>query len=75
MNIGIIGSGNVGGALGTRWAQKGHQVAFGSRDPQGNDIKQLVADAGKNARAATLAEAASSDALLLACRGRRLKTF
>jgi 8-hydroxy-5-deazaflavin:NADPH oxidoreductase len=66
MNIGIIGSGNVGGALGTRWAQKGHQVVFGSRDPQGNDIIQLVAGAGQNARAATLAEAASSDVLLLA---------
>ena len=66
MNIGIIGSGNVGGALGTRWAQKGHQVVFGSRDPQGNDMKQLVAGAGKNARAVTLAEAATSDVLLLA---------
>lgn len=66
MNIGIIGSGNVGGALGTRWAQKGHQVVFGSRDPQGNEIKQLVASAGKSARAATLAEAATSDVLLLA---------
>ena len=66
MNIGIIGSGNVGGALGTRWAQKGHRVVFGSRDPQGNDMKQLVAGAGQNARAATLAEAAASDLLLLA---------
>jgi phosphoglycerate dehydrogenase-like enzyme len=26
MNIGIIGAGNVGGALGTSWAQAGHQV-------------------------------------------------
>ena len=30
MNIGIIGSSNVGGALGTRWAKGGHQVIFGS---------------------------------------------
>jgi predicted dinucleotide-binding enzyme len=34
MNIGIIGCGNMGGALGTRWARAGHTVLFGSRDPE-----------------------------------------
>ena len=67
MTIGVIGSGNVGGALGTRCAAKGHQVVFGSRDPQAADMKQLVATAGKTARAATLQEAArNGDVLLLA---------
>ncbi|HTS48309.1 MAG TPA: NADPH-dependent F420 reductase [Bryobacteraceae bacterium] len=66
MNIGIIGSGNVGGTLGTRWARNGHQVVFGSRNPQEADVKQLVAGAGKTARAATLAEAATTDVLLFA---------
>jgi 8-hydroxy-5-deazaflavin:NADPH oxidoreductase len=33
MNIGIIGCGNMGGALGTRWARAGHTVLFGSREP------------------------------------------
>jgi hypothetical protein len=65
MTIGVIGSGNVGGALGTRWAGKGHQVIFGSRDPQADDIKQLVAAAGKNARAATLQDAAKNATILL----------
>ena len=37
MNIGIIGSGNVGGTLGTRWAKGGHHVTFGSRDPGAGD--------------------------------------
>jgi predicted dinucleotide-binding enzyme len=32
MNIGIIGTGNMGGALGARWAADGHAVLFGSRD-------------------------------------------
>ncbi len=32
MNIGIIGTGNMGGALGARWATNGHSVLFGSRD-------------------------------------------
>jgi predicted dinucleotide-binding enzyme len=30
MNIGIIGSGNMGRTLGIGWAQAGHQVRFGS---------------------------------------------
>jgi predicted dinucleotide-binding enzyme len=66
MTIGIIGSGNVGGVLGTRWAQKGHPVTFGSRDPAGADMQKLVGAAGKTARAATLAEASQADVLLLA---------
>jgi 8-hydroxy-5-deazaflavin:NADPH oxidoreductase len=33
MKIGIIGTGNMGRALGLRWAHGGHQVLFGSRDP------------------------------------------
>lgn len=34
MNIGIIGSGNTGGGLGTLWAGAGHGVVFSyTRDP------------------------------------------
>ena len=66
MNIGIIGSGNVGGVLGARWAQKGHQVVFGSREPHSAEMKQLVEAAGKAARAATMTETATCDVLLLA---------
>ncbi len=67
MKIGIIGSGNVGGALGARWAKGGHQVVFGSRDPGASDMRQLLARSGANARAATLPEAArAGDVLLLA---------
>jgi NADPH-dependent F420 reductase len=67
MKIGIIGSGNVGGTLGSRWAQAGHEVVFGSRDPSSAEIKDLVGKSGKSARAATLPEAAkASDVLLLA---------
>jgi 8-hydroxy-5-deazaflavin:NADPH oxidoreductase len=65
MKIGIIGSGNVGGTLGTRWAKAGHQVTFGSRDPGAVDFKQLLARAGSNARAGTLQDAAKSGEVLL----------
>lgn len=33
MLIAVIGSGNVGGTLGRRWAELGHEVVFGVRDP------------------------------------------
>ncbi len=67
MKIGIIGSGNVGGALGSGWAKKGHQVIFSSRNPQSDEMKTLVGKAGAAARAASVSEAvASSDVLVLA---------
>ncbi len=33
MNIGVIGAGSVGQAVGFGWAKRGHQVRFGLRDP------------------------------------------
>ncbi|HHX39749.1 MAG TPA: NADPH-dependent F420 reductase [Armatimonadetes bacterium] len=59
MRIGIIGAGMVGGALGKRWAGLGHQVLFGVRDPAAPKVKQLLADAGPNACAGSIAEAAA----------------
>lgn len=34
MKIGIIGTGNVGTSLGVACASVGHEIMFGSRDPQ-----------------------------------------
>ncbi|HEU4729458.1 MAG TPA: NAD(P)-binding domain-containing protein, partial [Kofleriaceae bacterium] len=34
MKIGIVGTGHMGRTLGVRWAQAGHSVLFGSRDPE-----------------------------------------
>ena len=65
MRIGIIGSGNVGGTLGSRWAQAGHDVIFSSREPQSEKMKQLVAKAGGTARAATPADAAQSSEVIV----------
>jgi predicted dinucleotide-binding enzyme len=67
MKIGILGSGHVGGTLGTRWAQGGHEVVFSSREPDSPKMQELVTGAGKSARAAGVAETAvSSDVILLA---------
>jgi hypothetical protein len=58
MNIAVIGTGNVGGTLGRRWAELGHQVIFGSRDPHSQKVKALLA-ASPQARAATAGDAAA----------------
>jgi predicted dinucleotide-binding enzyme len=55
MKIGILGSGNVGGTLGERWAALGHHVCFASREPQ--KLADLLKRAGPNARAAGNEEA------------------
>jgi len=57
MKIGMIGSGNVGSALGRVWANAGHEVMFSSRNLD-ND-KALAAEIGTNARAGTPREAAA----------------
>jgi predicted dinucleotide-binding enzyme len=57
MNIGIIGTGEVGSALGRLWAAKGHAVMFGSRDPQSPKVRALLGAIG-TARAGSAREAA-----------------
>jgi NADPH-dependent F420 reductase len=65
MNIAIIGSGNVGGTLGTRWAQGGHTVAFASRNSASSEMADLVKRAGPNARATSASEAAATSHVVL----------
>ena len=46
MNIGVVGSGRIGGSLGKLWAAKGHRVLFGVRDPKGDKARELAATSG-----------------------------
>lgn len=66
MNIGIIGSGNVGSTLGKGWAKRGHKILFSdSRDQE--KLKALAAATGPNARAGSPSEAAQfGEAILFA---------
>ena len=64
MKIGIIGSGKIGGAIGTHWAQHGHQVVFSSSQ-MSDKLKNLAQQAGENARAGTIAEAAEFGEVIL----------
>jgi 8-hydroxy-5-deazaflavin:NADPH oxidoreductase len=66
MRIGILGSGLMGGNLGTICARAGHDVVF-SYSRSEKKLERLARDAGGNARAGTPREAAlNADALLMA---------
>jgi predicted dinucleotide-binding enzyme len=72
MRIGILGSGLMGGKLGTIFARAGHEVIFSYA--RGDDkLKRLARDAKGKARAGTPGEAAQeADALLLAVHWSRI---
>ena len=46
MKIGILGSGDVGKALGTGFAALGHDVMMGTREPAAEKVQAWVAKAG-----------------------------
>lgn len=65
MKIAIIGTGNVGGALATKWAQKGHEINLGVRDTDNFKGKELLNN--PNTKVYLIAEAVNfSDIILLA---------
>jgi predicted dinucleotide-binding enzyme len=72
MRIGILGSGLMGGKLGTLFASAGHEVVF-SYSRARKKLEDLARDAGGKARAGTPGEAArDADALLLAVHWSRM---
>jgi len=72
MRVGILGSGLMGGKLGTLFARAGHEVVF-SYARSREKLNRLARDAGGHARAGTPGEAAqNADALLLAVHWSRI---
>jgi len=63
MKIGIVGSGNVGSAIGAVWVKAGHEVMFSSRNLEHD--KALAAQLGAGARAGTSREAAAFGEVLM----------
>ena len=73
MNIAVIGSGSIGSTLGRKWARAGHSVVFGSRTPEGAEMRALLSEIGRNATSGTVAEAtASAEVVLFAIPGRAM---
>lgn len=67
LKIGVIGSGRIGGSVGLRWAEAGHEILFSSRNP--DQLSDLVAQAGPRARAGYPQEAADfGDIVFIAVR-------
>ena len=67
MTLAILGTGSVGSALGPRFAAVGHTVVYGSRQPDRDDVRALVARTGPEASAALPADAvAEADVVVLA---------
>jgi predicted dinucleotide-binding enzyme len=65
VKIGVVGSGRLGGTIGTLWAKAGHKVLFSSRHPE--ELKPLIERAGPNAQAGTVEQAiAFGDVILIA---------
>ncbi|MFX1306721.1 MAG: NADPH-dependent F420 reductase [Promethearchaeota archaeon] len=56
MKIAIIGTGRLGTTLGKIWAEKGHIIMFGSKDPQ--KAKKFANSIGSNASGGSYQEAA-----------------
>lgn len=72
MRIGILGSGLMGGKLGTLFARAGHQVVF-SYSRSARKLERLASEAGPRARAGTPREAAEdADVVLLAVHWNRM---
>ena len=58
VKVGVLGSGDVGKALGSGFAALGHEVKMGSRDPKSEKVTAWVAKIGARASSGTFAEAA-----------------
>lgn len=68
--IAVIGTGDVAAALGPEFAALGHEIIYGSRDPDRDSVTALVERTGAGASATTPERAANSaDMVLLAVPG------
>jgi 8-hydroxy-5-deazaflavin:NADPH oxidoreductase len=63
MRIGIIGTGNIGGALARHWAAAGHEVFISSRHPE--ELEALAAELGPRVQAGMPREAAAFGEVIL----------
>jgi hypothetical protein len=63
LRIGIIGTGNIGGALARHWAAAGHEIVISSRNP--DELEPLAEALGRGVRTGTPREAAAFGEVVL----------
>lgn len=66
MNICVIGSGNVGGALARKWVEAGHNVLVGAKFPLSEKNLQLARQIGEDRFTSIASAASQSDVILIA---------
>jgi len=67
MQIGILGTGNVGETIGTALVRKGHRVKMGARNALNDIAASWVGMNGENASQGTFADAAEFGDLIFLC--------
>lgn len=65
MKVGILGSGDVGQALGRGFAKRGHEVKIGSREPNSDKLKAWAKGAGGKASTGMFSEAAKHGEIIV----------
>lgn len=65
MKVGILGSGDVGQALGRGLARHGHDVMIGTREPASDKLAKWKKEVGAKGHVGTFAEAASFGELVI----------
>jgi 8-hydroxy-5-deazaflavin:NADPH oxidoreductase len=63
MKIAVLGVGHIGSAVGRLWHSAGHETTFAGRDER--EPRDLVAELGARARAATVADAVAGAGVVL----------
>jgi 8-hydroxy-5-deazaflavin:NADPH oxidoreductase len=70
MRVGVLGSGDVGRVLAKGFADRGHDVRIGTRDPANPGLEEWRRSTGSRATAATFRDAARhGELVILATRG------
>ena len=69
MKIGILGTGMVGNALGTKLVRDGHEVTMGSRTANNESAQKWASSAGERAHTGTFRDAASFGEVVISCTG------
>jgi 8-hydroxy-5-deazaflavin:NADPH oxidoreductase len=65
MNVGVLGRGVVGQRLAAAFAQRGHQVVIGTRDPANDELQSWLAGDGAGVTAGSLAQTAEFGELIV----------
>jgi 8-hydroxy-5-deazaflavin:NADPH oxidoreductase len=69
MKIGILGTGMVGNALGTKLVQIGNEVTMGSRSANNESAQKWAASLGERAHTATFQDATVFGEIVISCTG------